>query len=92
MNCPYKDENTRAIYEMTGINGSTEDYKSILPSEIIKSISRVGRINVVLATEFLNLFDPSLDQKYLFKIGSGIPVEQDLTDGILSTREGGEKL
>ena len=39
---------------------------------------------------FLNPFDPTLDQEYLFNIGSGMPIEQGLGDGILATKERGE--
>ena len=77
---------------MAGIKRSTEDYKCTRPSEIIKSERRVAKVKEVLANEFLNPFDPTLDQKYLFNIGSGIPVDQGSADGILATKEWGEDL
>ena len=89
---PCQAENTQALYEMAGIKGSTEDYKCTWPSEIIKSERRVAKVKEVLASKFLNPFDPTLDQEYLFNFGSGIPVDQDLADGILATKEQGEDL
>ena len=92
LNHPYQAENTQALYEVAVIKRSTEDYKCTRPSEIIKSERRVAKIKEVLANEFLNPFDPTLDQKYLFNIGSGIPVDQGSADGILATKEWGEDL
>ena len=62
------------------------------PPEIIKSERRVAKVKEVPANEFLNPFDPNLDQEYLFNIASGIPVDQGLADGILATKERGEDL
>ena len=75
---------------MAGIKRSTEDYKCTRPSEIIKSERRVAKVKEVLANEFLNPFDPTLDQEYVFNIGSGIPVDQGLADRILATKQRGE--
>ena len=77
LNCPYRDENTQALYEMAGIKRSTEDYKSSLRTEIIKLEHRVAKVKEVVANEFLDPFDPT----------SGIPVNQGLADGILATKE-----
>ena len=75
LNRPYQAENTQALFEMAGIKRSTENYKCTRPSEIIKSERRVAKVKEVLANEFLNPFDPTLDQEYLFNIVSGIPVD-----------------
>ena len=92
LNRPYQAENTQSLYEMAGIKRSTEDYKCTRPSEIIKSERRVAKVKEVLANEFLNPFDPTLDQEYVFNIGSGIPVDQGLADRILATKGRGEDL
>ena len=84
--------NTQALYEMAGIKRSTEDYKCTRPSEIIKSERRVAKVKEVLANEFLNPFDPTLGQEYLFNIVSDIPVKQGLADGNLATKERREDL
>ena len=75
------------LYEMTGIKRSTKVYKCTCPSEIIKSERTVAKVKEVLVSDFLNPFDPTLDQEYLFDIGSGIPVDQGLAEGILATKE-----
>ena len=77
---------------MAGVKRSTEDYKCTRSSEIIKSERRVTKVKEVLANEFSNSFDPTLDQEYLSNIGSGIPVDQGSADGILATKERGEDL
>ena len=92
LNHPYQAENTQALYEVAVIKRSTEDYKCTRPSEIIKSERRVAKVKEVLANELLSPFDPTLDQEYLSNIGSGIPVDQGLADGILATKEREEDL
>ena len=74
LNCPYQAENTQSLYEMADIKRSTEDYKCTRPSEIIKSERKVAKVKEVLANEFLNPYDPTLDQEYHFNIGSGTQV------------------
>ena len=61
LNHPYQAENTQALYEMAGIKRSTEDYKGTRPSEKMKSERRVVNVKDILANEFLNPFDPTLD-------------------------------
>ena len=85
-------QSEEAIRHMAGIKKSTEDYKCTRPSEIIKSERRVAKVKEVLANESLIPFDHTLDQEYLFKIGSGIQVDQGLADGILASKERGEDL
>ena len=53
---------------------------------------RVAKVKEVLANEFLNPFDPTLGQEYLFNIVSDIPVKQGLADGDLATKERREDL
>ena len=91
-NRSYQAENTQALYEMAGIKRSTEDYKCTPPSQIIKSEHRVTKLKEVLGNEFLNPFDPSLEHEYLFNIGSGIPVDKDLSEAILAMKDKGEDL
>ena len=77
----------QALYEMAGIKRRTEDYKCTRPSK-----RRVAKVKEVLGNEFLDPFDLTFDQEYLFNIGSSIPVDQGLTDGIIATKEWEEDL
>ena len=92
LNRSYQAENMQALYEMAGIKRSTEDYKCTRPSQIIKSEHRVTKLKEILGNEFPNPFDPSLENEYLFNIGSGIPVDKDLAEAILAMKDKGEDL
>ena len=61
LNHPSQAENTQALYERAGVKRSTEDCKCTRPSEMIKSEGRVAKVKEVLANDFLNPFDPTLD-------------------------------
>ena len=52
----------------------------------------MSEVKDVRINEFINPFDQSLDQEYLFNIGSGVPEEKDLANKILDTTERGEYL
>ena len=44
-----------------------------------------------MTTEYLNPFDPKLDQENLYTLSSGVPVEASLADEILSVKDLGEE-
>ena len=71
---------------MTEINQEIFVYKSLRPSEIIKSEKKVGRIVNVLQEEYINPFSGELDKSQLYNLSSGIPVPED-AEMILRTTE-----
>ena len=68
---------------MTGINKENFVYKSLRPSEIIKSEKKVQRIVNVLKEEYINPFSRELDKSKLYNLSSGIPVPEHLAEMIL---------
>ena len=57
----------------------------------MKSENFVEKIIKVMTTEYLNPFDPKLDQENLYNLSSGVPVEASLADEILSVKDLGEE-
>ena len=76
-------ENTAALYRLAGVKNSDEEYKANRLSSILASERRVDRIIEVLSCEYVNPFDPVLS--------SGVAVDSELADQILSIKESGEE-
>ena len=78
LNRAYQSANTSELKSMTGINQENFVYKSLRPSEIIKSEQNVQRIVKVLKEEeYINPFSAEL---YLYNLSSGLPVPEDLAE------------
>ncbi|CAB3982426.1 Hypothetical predicted protein [Paramuricea clavata] len=63
---------------------SNEVYKSLRPSEILKSESYTTSVFNTLSKEYLNPFDVELDTSFLYNLGSGTPIEEDISEEIMN--------
>ena len=77
-------KNTETLYDLANIKSSELVYKSLRPSNIIKSENFVEKITKVMTIEYLNPIDVKLDSENLYKLSSGVPVEASLAEEILS--------
>ena len=83
--------NTAALYRLVDVKNSDEEYKANRPSSILASERRVDRIIEVLSCEYVNPFDPVLENECLYNLRSGVAVDSELSDQILSIKESGEE-
>ena len=67
-------------------------YKFLRPSQILKSESFCSRVVATLKQEYINPFDSELEKSLLYNLSSGMPINEDLSDGILNTLSEGETL
>ena len=88
LNRAHQSANTSELKSMTAINQENFVYKSLMPSEIIKSEKKVQRIVKVLQEEYINPFSGELDKSQLYNLSSGIQVPED-AEMILRTTEDG---
>ena len=73
------------------MKNSDEEYKANRPSSILALEHRVDRIIEVLSCEYVNPFDPVLENECLHNLSSGVAVNSELADQILSIKESGEE-
>jgi hypothetical protein len=85
-------KNKAKLFEMAGMSLSNEVYKSLRPSEILKSESYTTSVFNMLSKEYLNPFDAELDTSFLYNLSSGTPIEEDISEEILNNRIEGEAL
>ena len=73
------------------MKNSDEEYKANRPSSILASERRVDRIIEVLSCEYVDPLDPVLENECLYNLSSGVAVDSELADQILSIKESGEE-
>ncbi len=57
---------------------------------ILKTEKMAERVAKVLKDELVNPFGAELDQRYLYNLSSGIPLEDDISDQILEIHDVGK--
>ena len=84
--------NTAELLHMANIQTPGDIYKSLRPSQILKSESFCTRIVTVLKEEYINPFDSDLEKNLLYNLSSGMPISEDISGEILNTLHEGETL
>ena len=84
-------ENTAALYRFADVKNSDEEYKANRPSSILASEGRVDKITEVLSCEYVNPSDQVSENECLYNLSSGVAVDAELADQILSIKESGEE-
>ena len=92
LNRPNQAENTNALKQLSGLNSSTDSYKPLRPSRILKSEKQVSDVLHVLEEEYLNPFDLEIDQTHLYNLSSGVHVQDEWAKEIVSLKQKGEEL
>ena len=88
LNRSVQAENTAALYRLADVKNSDEEYKANHPFCILASERFVDRIIEVLS---LNPFDPVFENECLYNLSSGVAVNSELVDQILSIKESDEE-
>ena len=83
-------EITNELKQFAGVNSSDEVYKHSRPAEIVKSNKSTNAVVSVLTNEYIDPFDKELDPSKLYNLSSGIPVSDEVADGILQILTNGE--
>ena len=74
---------------MADINHANDEYKATRPSQILKSEKYVTDLVEILKNDFVNPFNSNIDKDKLHNLSSGIPVNDDLAEDILQTKDCG---
>ena len=69
---------------MTGVSKPTAIHKSLRPSQILSSEKKVQSVIRVFEKEYINPFGVDLDAKKLVNLSSGISVDENKAEKILS--------
>ena len=83
-------KNTSELLNMADIKSPKYIYKSLRPSQVLKSESFTEKIVKTLRKEYTNPFGSDLDRSLLYNLSSGVPVDEILCDGIPNIRKVGE--
>ena len=67
---------------MCGIGTNDEVYKPLRPSQVMTSERLVNNAVNVLANEYINLFDLTLDKDLLLNLSSGEPLPNELASKV----------
>ena len=77
--------NTRELQNLCGLSTDTGIYKPCRPSQIIKCEKLVQSTMRVLMEEYINPFDIFLEKDMLINLSSGMPLNEEATDFLLSS-------
>ena len=89
LNRPKQARNTAVLLSMAGMQSTSDIYKPLRPSQILKSEVMVTNVVNVLSSECINPFDSGLDKDYLVSLSSGVPLpDKEAVERILILRKG----
>ena len=92
LNRPKQARNTAVLLSMAGMQSTSDIYKPLRPSQILKSEVMVTNVVNVLSSECINPFDSGLDKDYLVSRSSGVPLpDKEAVERILILRKVGEE-
>ena len=77
---------------MAVVWSSSDVYKALRSSQIINSEDKVSWLVQILGNDYVNPVSVTLEETKLFSLGSGVAVEDDLTDKTLNIIDVGESL
>lgn len=93
LNRPFQAKFVEALDEISGTSKTMANPRKCLrPSEIIKSNEMVENIMTSLTMQFLNPFRDDLDKEKLYNLVSGAPVENEISESLLSLEESGKEM
>eukprot|EP00794_Sanderia_malayensis_P013073 gene13073-biopygen10434 len=82
--------NTSELLDMVNMKTSNEMRKSLRPSMILKTDNMAESVVKVLKDELFNPFGAELEKCNLYHLSSGIPLEGDISDQIISIHNVGK--
>ena len=84
-------KNTKALYDLCGLDAGSNTYKLCLPSQILKTEELVQAVMNTLKNECTNPFDVLLEKDELLCLSSGVPVNSEAEFLLSSYAMGKEK-
>ena len=84
-------EVTAELKKLAGLENAKDSYKPLRPHEIVKSCKLSNALVSTISEDFNNPFSKDLSPDKLYHLSSGIPVDDDQSDGILEVSEIGKK-
>jgi hypothetical protein len=84
-------KNTKELQEMCGLGNDLGIYKPCRPSQISKSEKLVQNVLRTLMEEYINTFDVAIDKESLINLSSGVPLNDEATEFLLSSPEKGKE-
>ena len=77
MNRPYQAKYAESLLDISGLPSTHSTRKFLRPSEIFKSNRTVEHLKTTLKSQFINPFDPDLEQDKLYNLVYGYPVNDE---------------
>ena len=78
-------KNTKALYDLCDLDAGSNTYKLCRPSQIIKTEELVQAVMNTLMNEYINPFDVLLEKDELVCLSSGVPLNSETTEFLLSS-------
>ena len=78
-------KNTKALYDLCGLDAGSNTYKLCPPSQILKTEELVQAVMNTLMNEYINPFDVLLEKDELVCLSSGVPLNSEATEFLLSS-------
>ena len=72
-------KNTKALYDLCGLDAGINTYKLCRPSQILKTEELVQAVMNTLMNEYINPFDVLLEKDELVCLSSGVPLNSKAT-------------
>ena len=73
------------MYDLCGLDAGSNTYKLSCPSQILKTKELVQAVMNTLMNEYINPFDVLLEQDELVCLSSGVPLNSEATEFLLSS-------
>ena len=90
---PYQSRYTEALGDICAMSKTTTNpRKTLRPTEITKSNSKVTGVMKSLETQFINPFSPELDKDKLYNLVSGAPTNDSVCKSLISLEIEGKTL
>ena len=91
LNPSEKAKNTKALYDLCGLDAGSNTYKLCRPSQILKTEELVQAVMNTLMNENVNPFDVLLKKDELVCLSSGVPLNSEATEFLLSSYAPGKE-
>ena len=84
-------KNTKALYDLCALDAGSNTYKLCRPSQILKTEELVHAVLNTLMNEYINPFDVLLGKDELVCLSSGVPLNSEATEFLLSSYAPGKE-
>ena len=79
-NCSEQAKDTKALYDLCGLDAGSNTYKLCRPSQILKTVELVQAVMNTLMNKYINPFDVLLEKDELACLSPGVPLNSEATE------------